>query len=143
MKKDVIIDIYSTQCYEDTEPDEISLVTDGVFYEKNGKYYIKYDESEMTGVPNTKTTLKIDGDTVSLIRSGAQETQMIFKKNEHNIGLYQTVAGPYTLGVKTKELAHNIDENGGNLRLEYDIELNYQMSGFNTFDIKIETKEEV
>lgn len=142
MKKDVTIEIYSTQAYQDTDPDEITLKTEGAFYEKNGKFYIKYDESEMTGVPNTKTTLKIDDDIVTLMRTGEMETQMIFKKGEHHIGLYQTVAGPYTLGVKTKELSHSIDEFGGNLYLEYEIELNYQMSGYNTFDIKVKTSEE-
>lgn len=142
MKKHAIIEIKSTQKYDDTEDDSISLITEGMFYKKNDKYYIKYDESDMSGIEDTKTTLKLDGDVVTLIRTGANPTQMIFKKDEHHVGLYNTVAGPYTLGVKTKEIKSNFNDLGGSLNLEYEIELNYQMSGYNTFNLKIKTDKE-
>ncbi|MFI3227886.1 MAG: DUF1934 domain-containing protein [Clostridia bacterium] len=137
MKKDVIISINSTQEFEDCDPDKISLVTEGAFYKKQNKYYIKYDESALSGIENTKTTLKIEPDMVTLIRTGANASQMIFKQDEHHVGLYQTIAGPYTLGVKTKNINNAIHDEGGKLELEYEVELNYQTAGYNTFKIEI------
>ena len=141
MKKDVIIKIKSFQEYVDGEDDSISLVTAARFYKKDSKYYIKYDESEISGVENTKTTLKIDNDVITLIRTGENATQMVFKEDEHHIGLYQTVAGPYTLGIKTKKVINAIDDMGGFLEMEYEIELNYETTAYNKF--KIEIKKEV
>ncbi len=139
MKKQAIIEIKSTQQYDDIDEDKMSLITEGVFYKKNDKYYIKYDESAMSGIEDTKTTLKIDGDIVTLIRTGSHPAQMVFKENEHHIGLYNTIAGDYTLGVKTKKLKNKLNDFGGSLSLEYEIELNYQMSGYNTFNLRVKT----
>ena len=50
--------------------DPIELETPGKFGVINGKYYIKYEESEMTGFPDTTTTLKIWKDNVVVSRKG-------------------------------------------------------------------------
>ena len=46
MLKDVLINIKGTQG-SGNEQDVIELTTDGRFGEKNGGFYITYDESEM------------------------------------------------------------------------------------------------
>ncbi|MFI3115637.1 MAG: DUF1934 domain-containing protein [Clostridia bacterium] len=137
LKKDVIIEIQSTQEYDDFETDEISLVTEAVFYKKRNKYYIKYTENTGMSANSNATTLKVERDMVTLIRSGEHPTQMIFEENEHHVGLYNTVAGAYTLGIKTKNLKNNINDHGGILELEYEIDLNYENVGFNKFKIEI------
>lgn len=139
MKRHAVISIKSTQEYENSENDEISLITEGAFYKKNKKYYLMYDESELSGIENSKTTLKIEKDVVTLIRTGASPTQMIFEQDEHHIGLYNTPFGSYTVGVKTKNIENNITEFGGTLKLLYDIDLNYEKTGTNTFNIEIKT----
>ena len=48
MKKDVIITIASKQNFEGCEPDHINLITAGRLYRRNGKYFISYEESELT-----------------------------------------------------------------------------------------------
>ena len=61
MLKDVLISIKGTQGAENEE-DVIELTTDGRFGEKNGGFYITYDESEMIGIDNVKTSLYIKPD---------------------------------------------------------------------------------
>lgn len=141
MKKDVIISIHSTQEYVDCQPDEISLITKGALYEKNGKYYIKYEESELYENKTTYTTLKVEKNSVTMIRNGENPTNMFFKENEHHIGLYNTIAGSYTLGIKTHKIRNEINENGGILEFDYDVELNYQLSGKNTFKIIVKKED--
>ena len=57
MKKDVIITIRGLNDFEDAEKDSIELVTSGRYYEKNGSYYVSYEESALTGLGKTTTTL--------------------------------------------------------------------------------------
>ena len=64
IKKDVWLSIHSTQHFAGCEEEEINLVTQARLYRRNGKYYIAYDESELTGLEGTRTTLKLDGKTV-------------------------------------------------------------------------------
>lgn len=137
MKKDVIIQIHSSQEFDGCDPDKISLLTEGVFYKKKDKYYIIYEESPLSGLGQSKTTLKIEQDIITLIRSGENPTHLIFQEGEHHIGLYNTIAGAYTLGVKTRKLANAIDDAGGFIELEYDVELNYQTTGHNKFKLEI------
>lgn len=142
MKKQAVVSIKSVQQYcdfDDSEPDEIALITNGSFYKKNKKYYLIYDETEYSGMGDTKTTLKIDKDIVTLIRTGASPSQMIFEENEHHVGLYNTPFGSYTIGVKTKSIENNITDLGGSLKLLYDIDLNCEKTGTNTFHIEIKT----
>ena len=68
MKKDVIISIRGLQESQGESEDPITLVTAGRFYRKNGLYYITYDETELTGLEGTRTTVKVGPDTVKVIR---------------------------------------------------------------------------
>lgn len=135
MKKDVIVNINSRQDWEDAESDHVELTTTGIFYKKNDKFYLMYEESDE--LEKVKTTLKISDDTVTLIRGGETPTQMIFKQGEHNIGLYETIAGTYTLGIKTKRIMLDLSDNGGDIEVEYHIELDQKITGYNILKINI------
>lgn len=70
MKKDVWLTISSQQQFAGCDEENIDLQTAATLYERGGKYYIAYEESELTGLEGTKTTVKLDGKTVALIRTG-------------------------------------------------------------------------
>lgn len=55
MKKEVYIQIKGVQ-YSDEENDVTELFTQGLFFERNGKHYLIYDESEATGFKDCRTT---------------------------------------------------------------------------------------
>ena len=57
MKKDVLISLKGHQRYVDGEKDYIEFVTEGTFYTKKDKYFITYNESEITGLDGTTTTV--------------------------------------------------------------------------------------
>ena len=67
--KNVNISIKGIQI-QDGEKGDISLFTEGTLKKDGKKYIVTYDESEMTGMGVTTTTLEIDGEKVSLIRNG-------------------------------------------------------------------------
>ena len=65
MKKDVWLTIRSRQQFEGCDEERVNLETAATLYERGGKYYIAYEESELTGLEGTKTTVKLDGKTVT------------------------------------------------------------------------------
>ena len=71
MEKDVIISIKGTQKYEHNAPDVIELVTQGRLKEREGGYTLTYQESELTGLEGTRTTIEVEEEQVTLLREEA------------------------------------------------------------------------
>ena len=68
--KRVIVSVKSTQRDADGEDTVVELVSSGKYYETALAKHIIYDESEVTGLGNTKTTIKVYKDSVVLLRTG-------------------------------------------------------------------------
>lgn len=137
LKKDVVITIMSRQAFEGCEPDHIDLVTRGRLYRKKGKYFISYDESELTGLQGSRTTLKLDGPNVTMTRTGTFPTQMLFSEHQRHVGLYQTEAGAMTISTHTSHVRNTIGENGGNLEIDYSLEVDSNFAGENRFEMAV------
>ena len=103
MKKDVIITIASKQNFEGCEPDHINLITAGRLYRRNGKYFISYEESELTGMEGTRTTLKLEDRQVTMTRTGTHPAQMLFAEHKRHVGLYQTDVGSLAVSTHTSQ----------------------------------------
>ena len=124
MKKDVYISITGSQDY-DGEKDRMEMTTAGKFYDKDGKFYISYAEGELTGLEKCNTTLKISPDgTVTMMRHGHTNTHMIFEKGKCHIGHYETPYGDFTISVTANDINVSLDENGGNIDIDYMMDIN-------------------
>ena len=119
------------------EDTDIELVSECRFYKADGVYFCEYEESEITGLGGTKTSIEIGGDYVSLLRRGTVNSQMLFMEGRKTTSLYSMPFGELTIDIHTDSLCANIDENGGTLKVDYIIDINNVSSGRNTFDIKI------
>lgn len=137
MKKDVIITIRGLQTFEDAEDNNVELVTSGRFYEKNGIYYLSYKESELTGLGDTTTTVKVENDKVTVIRFGELETHMIFEEGQKHISYYDMGFGALTVGVSTKSIDKRIGESGGYMKIDYAMEINNAVAGESALCIDI------
>ncbi len=139
MKKDVFITIKGIQKV-DHEKDTTELFTQGNFYKKNNSYYITYDESEATGFQGSTTTLKVEGnDKVTLIRSGNIRSHLIAQNGERNVGHYGTSEGNLSVGVYTKQINSELDENGGDLFFSYSLDINSNLISENEVYINIKS----
>lgn len=119
MKRNVIVSVSSVQ--SESEDDNIEIVTPGKFYKKEKDYYVAYDETKLSGMEGTTTTFKISpkGDKFSLIRMGTTSTKMEFEKYKEQIVLYNTPYGTLELKLDTKKLDIDIDEDGGDISIDY------------------------
>ena len=64
MEKDVVISIKGTQRYDNNDPDVIELVTQGRLTREGESYTLSYQESELTGLEGTLTTIQVDGEQI-------------------------------------------------------------------------------
>ncbi len=124
MKKDVYISIKGSQDYGE-DNNAMELTTAGKFYDKDGKYYLSYNEGELSGMEKCSTTLKVCPDgTVTMMRHGQTNTHMIFEKGKCHIGHYETPYGDFTISVTANEINVSLDENGGNIDIDYIMDIN-------------------
>lgn len=133
MKRDVLLSIRSAQKFDGCDEENIDLMTQARLYERGGKFYISYEESELTGLTGTRTTVKLDGDTVTMMRTGTYPSEMLFAKNKRHVGLYHTEFGAMTVSTHTNELKNNIGKDGGELSIDYTIEVDQTMVGNHRF----------
>ncbi len=136
MKKDVIITIKGIQSFEE-DNDGVELVTSGRFYEKGGNYYVSYKESELTGLGDTTTTMKIEENKITVMRFGELETHMIFEQGQKHISYYDMGFGSLTVGVSTKSIDKKLSPSGGKVKIDYSMEINNAVAGENAFYMDI------
>lgn len=128
----------------DGEVDSFELTTEGKYMKQNGKYLVSYEGSEITGYDNTTTTLKIQENLVSMIRFGksAGSSQMIFEENKQYTGVYRTPHGNMSVDVYTNEMEVNVDDGGGEVMLDYFVQLNSCQPVRNNLRVKIRKVED-
>lgn len=119
MNKKALIYVKSVQ---DNNRDEmIEVVTPGDFYNDKSSYFVEYNETEISGMEGTKTIFEIDPEKFTLIRNGTTATKMEFKDNSENYVMYNTPYGMIEMKIKTKELSISVNDEGGNININYDM----------------------
>jgi len=138
MKKEIWLSIYSHQQFEGFDDEQVALDTAATLYEKRGKYYIIYQESELTGLQGTQTTIKLDGKRVSLIRTGTFPSHMMFYENERHVGLYHTPIGTeMEIATYTSQVVNTVNDSGGKLIIDYTIEMEHAVMGEHHFEMRV------
>ena len=141
MQKEVVISVKGMQKYEGNQGDTIELVTEGTLQRENGVYVVQYEETEMTGLGGTQTTLTVDGDQVTLVRIGQFNSQMVFQEGRRHLSMYNTPYGSLAIGVNTRHLLAELDDRGGDIEVDYSIEVEHEVAGRNIFQINIKEAE--
>ena len=139
MSKKAIISICSTQ--DIGEKEKIEVVTVGEFSINGDEFIATYDETEISGMEGTKTTLKIKGDKVVLHIEGTTSTKMEFQKDNTQVALYNTPYGMLELKTSTKELDLDVNEKGGNISIKYHLIAGGQEPIKTNLDMKIKVED--
>lgn len=138
--KDVIISITGTQNYDIGEQDAVELVTSGQYEHSKDSSFLSYMESELTGLDGTKTSFFVDPLSVTMLREGSLNSRMVFEQGRKHVFLYETPYGSSTMGVNTNKMKIKLDEHGGNMEIDYIIELDHTIIGRNSFIINVREK---
>ena len=123
MEKDVVISIKGMQKYEGNDPDTVELVTAGRLMKDKAGYTLSYQESEITGLEGTLTTIQVEGEQVTLMRMGEFNSQMVFQEGRRHLSMYNTPYGAMSVGVNTRHLLADLSDKGGDIEIDYAIEI--------------------
>lgn len=138
--KDIMLKITGRQFAEENE-DRMEFVTEGKLYERNGSKYLVYEESEFSGFPGCKTTLKLTGDCLRMKRIGKRSevgTELVFEKGKRFSSQYQTPYGALELELVTNEVKNNLSEEGlGDIDIDYQVNLGGIAEGHNKLRIEV------
>ncbi|MCL2843495.1 MAG: DUF1934 domain-containing protein [Oscillospiraceae bacterium] len=133
--KNVIISIKGTQRAGDSEV--IEFVTCGELWREGEFTAFSYMESEMTGMEGTRTTFRVSPQRVTLTREGTTSAQMVFEQGKKHVFLYETPYGSTSLGVDTRRLVDRLDDTGGDMELQYAVDVDSAIVSENSFIINV------
>lgn len=139
-ENNVIISIRGQQAFQDTDEESVELVTEGLLCRDHGTYTLSYQESEITGLGGTLTTFQIEKDCVTLMRVGEVNSQMVFQEGRRHLSMYETPYGNLAVGINTRRMRAAIDDRGGDIEIDYNIEIDHKVAGVNLFQISVREK---
>lgn len=135
MKKDVIVELSGTQMLLDSN-EPITIVSNGTYHKRNGKYYIKYEEISTDGI-RFNCMIKADEDTVEVTRSGPFNSCLVFKKDRCCMTPYNTPFGTLMVGITTKDLFILEDTDILIIKVKYSLSINYDHVAECSAEIKV------
>lgn len=140
MKKTVNLSIRGRQQYPEQEPEVIELVTEGTMEFTKGGWDISYEESALTGLEGVTTTFRVEPGKVTLTRTGALKSQMVFEQGIAHDSLYQMPFGALMLTVKATSVFYDIVPDGGVIDLSYEINIENTEAGVIDYHLDIRAK---
>lgn len=138
MEKKAIIKVSSLQL--SGESDKIEVISKGLFKRLEDRYEISYEESEISGMEGTTTTIKIEDGKVILERKGTTESLIVFENEGSHVSLYNTPYGMLELITNTKALEVDVHENGGSINIDYEIAIAGQEPIKTNLTLEVSTK---
>ena len=125
--QNIMVNIRGSQA-DEYDDSTMELYTEGMLTHDGGKYIIEYDESEISGMENTRTSLTVEGDRVQLRRTGAVETEFVFLKSRVFEAAYETPFGMMQMSVLPTQILSELSEEKGKIDLEYVIRIGDQQA---------------
>ena len=135
--KDVWISMHSDYGYDQPDADSLDFTTDGFYFFDDGVGCLSYQESEITGMEGTRTSVFVMPDQVVVDRDGTVTSRMVFKEGEKNSFLYATPFGQATMGIRTRRITHSMGENGGQVEIDYVVDMEHAVVSRNRFQITV------
>lgn len=137
----VILRISGTQRFGEDAPETTELVTEGELERRDGALILSYEESELTGMEGTVTTFRIAPPVITLQRTGAVESKMVFTEGVEDRSLYDMGFGALMITVCADTIRSDMSETGGTLDVTYSIVIEQAAAGSVHYRITARPKE--
>ncbi|MBR2388558.1 MAG: DUF1934 domain-containing protein [Clostridia bacterium] len=115
----------SEEILASAEDDAMVINTDGILSVEDGRVDFAYDESEITGMEGSKTSLSYDESNpslVTMIRTGTVSTSLVFEQGKRHHCVYKTPYMPFEVCVHTLKVDNKLDTEKS-LYIDYIIEI--------------------
>ena len=139
-KSNVTISLISNQT-DGINSDQSEIITQGSFEKKDDRFIISYMESEATGFDGAVTELLVYGNKkIVLNRTGEFMSNLIIEMGKKHHCVYGTPYGEIMVGINSKEINSELNDNGGKINFKYVIDVNSSYVG--DFDVTIDVKQQ-
>ena len=112
--------------------------TEGTWLQK-GAEYIRYEED--VDDAHVNVTLKIEEAGVKIIRKGDINMKLHFIEGQETTTLYEMSAGRIPLTIKTQSIKHYVTDQGGKLKVQYQLFQADEKMGTYQYEIQYKEKE--
>ena len=135
MKKNVVITVRGLQPSVDAD-EPVEVISAGTYMRKEDTHYLSYEEADEEG-HITKNRIKITTDAIEMTKQGTVATQMLFLMGEKQYACYATPFGDLTLGMTTKQITVQEEEESIFTKLRYGLEINGEFVSECELDIDV------
>ncbi len=135
--KEVLIEIKGTQQYPEGEPEVSTFTTTGQFSADEKEIKLIYKESEMIGAKDVTSEITIEGDLVTLARTGGMESRLTIEKGRRHTCLYNTPEGDFVIGIFGDSLLTEFSQTTAKIYMSYTIDVYSGLLSKNIMEIKI------
>lgn len=134
----MLISIYSNAHRDDADEDEtLTMLTSGVLELEDNRAVIRYEETLEEGMPAQHVTVTIANGAATMSRNGDYATDMVFRMGCRYEGQYHTPYGDMELAVYCTRLRYDIAEDGGELLLSYQLDLNGRFAAVHDMELRL------
>lgn len=132
-KLDKKVSIHTKQVLKQhNEKEKFEFTTEGTWQQRQSNF-IRYVEQIEDATVNV--TIKVDDDSVKLIRKGDINMNLHFVEGQTTTTFYDISAGRITLEVKTLRILHFVSGDGGKLKIHYELYQDNEKMGSYQYEI--------
>ncbi len=136
-ENNVNISIVSRRVLPDGTQERTEQSTEGLLRREEGAWVLAWWEGEESGLGDTRSTLRLEGDRAELLRTGQFRSRMVFRVDKPHSTGYQTPYGTLPLTVLAHRVRWTLEETGGMVELTYDMELDGAPAGETALELTV------
>ncbi len=125
----------------DTGREAMTQRAEGSLERTEAGWRLSYREGEDSGLGQTRTTLRLEGDQATLTRTGEVSSEMVFQPGQPHTSLYETPYGTLPMTIRTLSLKTDLDDRGGTVAIHYQIQLGGGSAGETRLRLTVRAKE--
>ena len=122
MTRDVMVSVSGIHTV-DGESGDVAVVTSGIYYKKNGKHYIIYDEFQEGLERPIRCTIKLYDRKAAIIRGGDVRAHMEFEVGKTTVNCYSTPFGDFMIGISTNDISITESDRSISVSVDYSLDI--------------------
>lgn len=142
MTKEILLSLKGLQIENPQEEgEEVETITPGEYYQRNGSHYVIYDEITEGFQDVTKNMIKFRDSMLEVSKKGLFNVHMIFEEKKKNMTSYTTPYGNILIGIDTRFVRIEEEEDRIRVNVDYVLEANYQYLADCRIEMNVSSRE--
>lgn len=138
------IDFGSAFDKKDDDDMLLEMRSQGYLSEEDGRITLTYDETALTGMEGSTTHVSFSKDApdiVTMLRTGAVSTALVFEQGVRHICVYDTQIMPFEICIFARSVKNDLTMDGGSIGLDYLVEIHGSNAEWTIFNLDVTVTE--